>query len=206
MDYIRIHSRESGARQSHFILEDFFSRYPTPSPQDLYAWLWEGEFGPHKKERHTRTLLRLTQDIQEAYSFERAKLSDADGEDSSAHKTQRVCEYLGLSEKFLKVNILPYSKANCPLKRLLKLHLSLKEYKSDKFRFKQDWKLVKKVSIEEKDILSSSFDSFERSIDLYLAPEIRYTKIFLKRYNPYYCVVPHKSFFHFFPEYKLPRI
>ena len=118
---------------------------------------------------------------------------------------EEPCEYLGLAEKFLRVNLLPYFEAKCPLKRLLKLHNSLKNYKANRFRFKQNWKFLKEICIEEKAMPSSSFDSFERNIDFYLMPEIYYTQTFLQKHPPSYYIVPQSPFFQFFPEYKLPR-
>ena len=68
-DYIRIPQKKPETLQHYFILEDFFSRYAPLSPQDIYAWLWEGEFGLRKEERLTKNLIRLNKDIQKAYSL-----------------------------------------------------------------------------------------------------------------------------------------
>lgn len=194
-------------KQHIFIFEDFLSRHKNLSIQDLYAWLWEGEFASRKKDRRIKTLLRLSNDVQKAYIFEKKALSLPihSKKGGAAYQNNSICEYIGLSEKFLRINLAVYSRYDCPLKRLLELENSSQGLKASQLDFKQNWEFIKKISIEKNFFLSSHFEAFERSIELYLAPEMRYTKIFLERYNPHYCIVPQEAFFRFFPEHRLPR-
>ena len=200
-DYISIPKSKTKSIQRASILDDFFSRYDNISPQDIYAWLWEGEFGLTEEARRTTTLVQLSKETQKAYAAEE-KLLKAAQKNPSTNQSNNIYEYLGIAEKFIKINLALYSTHNCPLKRLIELQNLCRYHQANRFRFKQDWKFIKKISIEKKGISASIFDSFERNTGLYLSPKIKYTAAFLKKANPYYYIVPQKSFFRFFPEYR----
>jgi hypothetical protein len=169
------------------IAEDFFFTYPTATPADLYRWLWEGEFGPGAQAPEL-SLDRMMDDIRLARI-------------RSGGKRFPIYESLGLNETLLKINIVPYTDAACPLLRLLMLAERTHGMKTDTLRFKKNWQFMKTQIVPGMKISVDDMNSFENSIAFHMTPELPYTQEFLKIFGEGYRIVPASLFFSYFPEF-----
>lgn len=167
--------------------EQFLDNHPIARARDLYRWLWEGEFGPGTRHQPTR-LDELTQMIRTARMHKSAGL-------------QPMWEPLGLTCRFVHVNLIPYSDAGCPLKRILSLGERTRDYRADQLRFKMQWAFMKTQIIHGMRITVEEMVSFENDIAFHMTPEISFTDEYLTEYGSGYMVVPYDLFFETYPEY-----
>lgn len=163
----------------------FYKHYDSFSAQDIYTWLWYGEFG--YPELPTNDLSTLKKDIR------LARLSPP--------KLNLIWEPIGLSKKFIKINLGIYYEIGYPLKRLLQLVSEVEELqKFDRLTFKNHWNLMKIQFDYSKKITLQDFYNFENKIPFHMTPYLGFTEEFLKEFSPYYRIVSLDSFFQYFPE------
>lgn len=170
-----------------FIAEEFLSRYSECQPQDIYRWLWEGEFGPGSHAGEL-SLEALAQHLRRARMHRR-------------RENLPVCENLGLANVFVKINLAPYVDAGCPLKRLLMLEERNRDVRPDPLRFKKDWGFMKTQITPGMRITLEMMNRFEASIAFHMSPETEYSEDFRTSYGLGYRVAPREAFFQYFPEY-----
>ncbi len=190
-------------------LKKFLDDYKPSQPVDLYQWLWEGEYGLTKEKKSIPVNLKLlNKEISHtSQEFSQKKPKKVKGQDPIGAKEIPVCEPLGLAESFIRVNLMAYIRDGCPLLRLLELQKLVPCIRSNRHRFKQHWQFAKentiKIETENNYISNTAFEEFEKRTVLYTYPELSFSKNFLKRYSPYYQIVPQIEFFKYFPEYKI---
>ncbi|MCP5495570.1 MAG: hypothetical protein H7A23_13520 [Leptospiraceae bacterium] len=175
--------------QKVFALELFLEKYHHIDLQDIYKWLYYGEFGPSQliKVSKIPELQHLLNDIQ--YEASHDILSDT------------LWEPVGLSLKFIKVFLSPYFKQDCPLKRLISLMNRSIAFRGTRMHFKLDWSFIKEYFIRNKLYTKQDFYNFEDRNSYQILPDLPYTDEFLINFPYRYRVVPRKLFFEFFPEY-----
>ncbi len=163
----------------------FYEHYDSFSTQDVYTWLWLGEFG--YAELPANDLSSLKKEIRLARS--------------NPSKLNQIWEPLGLSKKFIKINLDVYYEAGYPLKRLIQLTSEVEEIQEfDRLTFKNHWNLMKIQFDYTKKISLQDFHNFEIKIPFHMTPFLGFTEEFLKEYSPYYRIVALDSFFRYFPE------
>ena len=170
-----------------FVLERFFQKYKILHPEDLYMWLWEGEFGYGDRE-NINTLDQLTDSIRKSRI-------------ETGSKKLPVWDYLGLNNKLIKINIVSYADHNCPLLRLLFFSERTKDVKSDSLRFKKNWQFIKTQISPGMDITVEEMIAFENQIPFHMTPQMNYTDDFLSQFGSTYLIVPGSLFFSTYPEY-----
>ncbi len=164
----------------------FYSNYKNYTAQDIYCWLWSGEFGYYQPAMDDLNTLR--EDIR------KAKIQPS--------KIRKIWEPLGISKKFVKINLDLYFDAGLPLKRLLSLIDRIREFQNvDKLTFKNNWNLMKiQVDFTQK-ITLKEFNEFQEKIAFHMTPFYPFTEEFLKEFGYYYRIVPLEDFFLYYPEY-----
>lgn len=188
-DYIRYFQRTDAVKDDNrlYIAEVFFERYNIENPVDIYRWLWEGEFGPGSKLPEL-TLDVLTDDIRKS----RIQMGS---------RKQPVWEPLGLNDKLLKINLVPYADSNCPLNTLIQFSERIKDIKANTLRFKKNWYFMKTQIVPGHALTVERMNDFENSIAFHMTPEMQYSEQFLEQYGNHYRVVPASLFFSHFPEF-----
>lgn len=162
----------------------FYDNYSNYTVQDLYSWLWLGEFGyPELPENDLAT---LREDIRKARVF--------------PSKVRKLWEPLGVSQKFLKINIDLYFDAGYPLKRLLDLVSRAKEETFEKLTFKNNWNLMKIQLDFTKPVTIGQMNEFQEKIPFHMTPYMPFTEDFQKEFGRYYRIVRQDDFFSFYPE------
>lgn len=180
-------SEHFSVEQMTTIAEEFLDRHPQAKAQDIYRWLWEGEFGAGSRSQASN-LDELTSAIRKARMHKTAG-------------TQPMWEYLGLTQRLLHINIIPYSDAGCPLKRLLNLGERIRDFRPDQLRFKMQWGFLKTQVVPGMRITVDELNSFENEIPFHMTPELPFTEEFTQEYGTGYIIVPQDLFFETFPEY-----
>ncbi len=170
-----------------FCLNFFFNHYSSIKERDLYRWLWEGEFA-------------FSQRLE--YSNLEQLLLDVHKSQSNGILTKTVCEPLGLSNEFIRINLLSYKKMGYPLKTLLDLQNLEKNFRPQPFRFMRDWKFAKNWCLQNQKFKVAAFDDFERIISFHLIPKLEFSTSFIEQYNLDYWIIPRNFFFSKFPEFK----
>ncbi len=170
------------------LAEDFLDHYREIMPQDIYRWLWEGEFGPGL-QAPTNSLDQLTYDLRLARMMEGAR-------------EQRLWESMGLGMHILKINLVPYVDHGCPLMRLLELSRKTLEMKANTLRFKKDWHFMKTQIVPGMEITVDQMNGFENTIAFHMTPEVSWSDHYMKKYGVGYRLVPRNQFFQFFPEFE----
>lgn len=169
--------------------EWFYSHYHSYTADDIYGWLWAGEFGYPPGQYPDASLHRLLEDIRLARYH--------------AGTIRSVWEPLGLENHFIKVNIAHYADAGCPLPRLIQLSERIREETNpNAMRFKSDWNLMKANISEGADVSLTQIHEFEERIPFSMTPYIPYTADFLSQFGMHYRIVPADLFFYHFPEYE----
>ncbi|MCS7206232.1 MAG: hypothetical protein NZ853_11105 [Leptospiraceae bacterium] len=163
----------------------FYNNYENYTPQDIYSWLWLGEFGyPElpKNDLHT-----LREHIRLANAF--------------PSKVRKIWEPLGISQKFIKINVDLYFEEGFPLLRLLDLVSKAKVSEStEKLTFKNNWNLMKiQIDFTSK-IDLKSINEFQEKVPFHMTPYLPFTEKFQQEFGMYYRIVPLEEFFSFFPE------
>ncbi len=209
-------SREQKRRSC---LARFMERYKVKQVVDLYCWLWEGEFGIGEKKEagsiaslYDDTNAARQEAVQKRYSLAKQQEGQAPQEEGSAYGERLfadesspghpVCENLGCADAFLKVRLLSYAQAGCPLKILYYLYCLSPYCKTHRFRFQEDWLFAQKYCIEKGLIAVEDFTNLAQTYPLHLAPELQYSEDFLAAYGSFYRLVPKNYFLRYFPEYK----
>ncbi len=168
--------------------ESFLDYYKKIKAQDIYRWLWEGEYGPGSNLPES-TLDRLTYDLRLARMMHGAR-------------EQNLWEPMGLAMKILKINLVPYADTGCPLKRLLDLSIRATEMRPNTLRFKRDWHFMKTQIPPDLEITIDQMSGFENDIPFHMTPEISWSDTYIDTYGIGYRLVPRHLFFRFFPEYE----
>ena len=172
------------------IAEGFLERYNVTEARNVYRWLWEGEFGAGSRTP-TASLEQLSQDIRVARMH--ARRAD--------YTPSGLCEEIGLAQRFIKVNLVPYADSGCPLKRLVLLADRGREARPDPLRFKSDWAFMKTQIVPGMELTIDRMNHFEEEIAFHMAPEVEYSEDHLKKFGVGYRLVPRSLFFAYFPEY-----
>ncbi|GIX40978.1 MAG: hypothetical protein KatS3mg129_0711 [Leptospiraceae bacterium] len=163
----------------------FYNYYRNYSAQDIYTWLWIGEFGYPEFPQVSLNLLRE--------NIRKAKLQPS--------KIRKIWEPIGISKKFIKINIDLYFEAGYPLLRLIDLIEKVKEFKNiDKLTFKNNWNLMKIQLDFTKPLTLKDLNQFQEKIPFHMTPFYPFTEEFLKEFGQYYFIVPMDMFFNFYPE------
>jgi len=172
------------------LAEWFYSHYKEYSAEDIYAWLWAGEFGYRPDGYPDADLHQLLSDIRMAR--QKPGLINA------------VWEPLGLENSLVKVNIAHYADAGCPLPRLIQLSERIREeIDPNALRFKSNWNLMKAQIYEGSALRLSQVHQFEDSIPFNMTPYIPFSNAFAEQFGSYYRIVPAALFFEYFPEFEV---
>ena len=177
-----------GPEYRAMLAEQFLDYYTDLKAQDIYRWLWEGEFGPGGNILDL-SLDRLNTDLRKARA------------DINVYE-QKLWEPSGLSMKILKINIVRYADSGCPLLRLLELAARTRDSVPNTLRFKHNWNFMKTQLISGMNVTPEDMNVFENSIAFHMTPEINYSDLFIENYGLGYRLVPRQVFFKYFPEYE----
>ena len=174
-------------------LEDFVKKHPDLEIQDLYKWLYYGEFGPDEnkildpKERQREQLMRILDDLESECMKE---------------PPPKVWDHIGMSSRFIMVYLSSYEKHECPMNRIINLVERAGAFVGSRMQFKLDWTFLKE-HIMHMDIgfNKQDFTNFEDKIDFYQLPELSFSEKFNKNYTTKFRVLPLSLFFDYFPEF-----
>ncbi|MFN3605461.1 MAG: hypothetical protein ACK4UJ_12205 [Leptonema sp. (in: bacteria)] len=163
----------------------FYENYDFFSVQDIYTWLWLGEFG--YSELPKNDLISLKEEIRLARI--------------NPPKIKKIWEPLGLSKKFVKINLDLYYEAGYPIKKILQFTIETQEIaKLDRMTFKNNWNLMKIQYDLTKQITLQDFHIFEEKVPFHMTPFLNFTEEFFKEFGFYFKIAPLESFFRSFPE------
>lgn len=166
----------------------FLDYYTEIRAQDVYRWLWEGEFGGGASAPEL-TLDRISFDLRIARTNPRVY-------------EQKIWEPVGLSMRILKINIVPYADGGCPLLRLLELARRTGELRPNTLRFKRNWYFLKTQIVPGMHISVDDLNAYENTIAFHMTPEVSWSTEFMETYGTGYRLVPRSLFFRYFPEYE----
>lgn len=162
--------------------------------QDIYKWLYYGEFGPEeqvgylKRDSTKSELENLLQNIKD----------ERDNPNLSPH----LWRPMGLSIRFIKINVSQYRKSELPLKTLEDLINRSPAFRGTRVHFKLDWSFIKEFLISKaKRYTKEDFYNFEDKFNFHQLPTVDFTPTYLKKFPDNYRIVPRKLFFDFFPEF-----
>ncbi|MDX1961019.1 MAG: hypothetical protein SFU98_20790 [Leptospiraceae bacterium] len=180
--------------QKIFAIEKFMQENPFYELQDLYRWLYYGEFGYQEQVSYLR---------REKLKPELIKILDEyKSEKDNPDISQRVWEPMGLSQRFVMVFITAYYNQKCPLKRIVNLLERSPAFRGTRMKFKLDWAFVKDYAIRKTGrFTKQDFYGFEDRINFHQLPEVTFTSKFLDAKPEKYRILPRKLFFEFFPEF-----
>ncbi|MCB1172441.1 MAG: hypothetical protein KDK39_02695 [Leptospiraceae bacterium] len=172
------------------IAEAFLDRYDVTEADDMYRWLWEGEFGPGQRQQ-VLNIEQLQQDIRQARMHYR----------KTGYHPGLICEESGLTRRFLRINLMVYADSGCPLNRLILLAERLRDVRPDPLRFKKDWEFMKTQIVYDMTLKIQQLRQFENRIAFHMSPETAWSDVWLERYGEGYWLVPRSLFYQYFPEY-----
>ena len=174
--------------------EQLYIKYHYFELQDLYKWLYYGEFGSEDHSGYLRQEKRLPE--------LEYLLADIKSEHNKTTLSERVWIPMGLSERFIMVHVSQYYKAELPLKTLAGLMDRSSAFRGTRVYFKLDWSFIKEYLIHrQRRFDKEDFYIFEDRINFHQLPNVDFTREY-KAFNPdRYRIVPRKLFFDFFPEY-----
>lgn len=171
------------------LAEWFYSHYHSYTPEDIYGWLWAGEFGYPPGQYPDADLHTLLEDIRQARQH--------------PGTIEQVWEPLGLENQLIKINIAHYADADCPLPRLIQLSERIRqEIHPNAMRFKSNWNLMKAQISDGSDVTLTQIHEFEERIPFNMTPYIVYSADFLSQFGFHYRIVPAELFFDYFPEFE----
>lgn len=179
--------------QKLFALKLFLKDNSEFELDDLYNWLYYGEFGAAEQKSY----LKEDKGIPELQKI----LDDIKSEEKIDNLTDLVWNPLGLSLRFVMVYLTMFHKRDCPLKRLINLMERSPAYGGTRMHFKLDWTFIKDYLIKNDIFTKQNFYDFEDKIGFHGLPKIPFTKKFIKHHPEKYRIVPRKLFFDFFPEF-----
>lgn len=177
-----------------YMVSQFLDEYPKLEIQDLYKWLYYGEFGYEegntflKAKKQVPKLQQILDEIQD----EKLKEYDYPG----------VWKPMGCAHKFVMVYLTPYAEKDCPLLRIVNLMERSPAFSGSRMQFKLDWGIIKEFVLKEKpEWNKDDFYQFEDRIGFHQLPILHFTDAF-HEYHPFkYRVVSQKLFFDYFPEF-----
>ena len=209
-------------------LDYFFTKYNSIREKDLYAWIWEGEFGfNYINKLGSFNLRELLEEINHS-QIKNSTLSDKTFNENNNQFTNlkninlvtpslekskysnyknlnifKLYEPIGLSNLFLKLDLYTYQSTNCPFTTIIDIQNSAKDFVPQSLRFMRNWKFAKDWCVENKKFSKVSFEDFERQISVHLTPRLEYSTDFMFKYETIYRIIPQKIFLNKFPEYKI---
>ena len=209
-------------------LDYFFTKYNSIREKDLYAWIWEGEFGfNYMNKLGSFKLPELLEEINHS-QIKNSKLSDKTFNENSNESINlkninlvtpilekskysnyknlsifNLYEPIGLSNLFIKLDLFTYQSTNCPFTTIIDIQNSEKDFVPQSLRFMRNWKFAKDWCVENKKFSKVSFEDFERQISVHLTPRLEYSTDFMYKYETIYRIIPQKIFLNKFPEYKI---
>ncbi|MCE9500517.1 MAG: hypothetical protein K8R21_08475 [Leptospira sp.] len=182
------------ADQKIFIIDNFLAVHPLAEIQDVYKWLYYGEFG-HEEQVGIFAKEKRLPELQ-------LILDDLKSEIIEENIPEKVWDPVGFSMRFVMVYLTEYNRRECPLKRLVNLIERSPAFKGSRMQFKLDWGLIKDhLTQPGKNFERQDFYNFEDKIGFYQLPEVSFTLPFLENYPVKYRIVPRKLFFDYFPEF-----
>ena len=168
------------------IIEWYMEHYNLTNLQDIYRWLWEGEYGSGNRDF---SLDKLIDDIHLARI--------------NSIKKDRIWEPAGLALTLIKINLVPYVNFGCPLKRLLSLEERVLNIHPNPLRFKEDWALIKTKYSKSKKLSTEDFNDYENSIPFHTVPIVQFSAEYINKFGLSYRILPRNLFFEYFPEYEI---
>jgi len=178
----------SGMELKVRITDQFFETYKEVTAQDIYRWIWEGEFGICNSSEDL-TLDRLSTDLRKSRTM-------------AISREQTIWEPMGLSMRIVKINLVPYADSGCPMNRLIELAKKSKEMKPNTLRFKRDWYFVKTQIVSGMTVTVEDLNQFENTVPFHMTPDLPFTESFVDKYGLGYRLAPRELFFKYFPEYE----
>lgn len=180
--------------QKIYSIQKFIEENPFYEVQDLYRWLYNGEFGDinennvvMKKGNHPE-LISILDDINQEKEIE--------------EPFDRTWEPMGLSFRFIAVYLSPYHLRQCPLNRVVNLIERSPAFRGNRVHFKLDWVFLKDYIIKKSNKFTKfDFYGFEDRYNFHQIPNIPFTESYIKNKPRKYRIVPRKLFFDFFPEF-----
>ena len=163
--------------QRIFSIQKFIQTNPFYELQDLYQWLYFGEFGSvmEKTDKPSAKTKPELIKILEQLKIEKEMQSD-----------DVVWESMGLSFRFVMVYLTPYHTLQCPLTRIINLLDRSPAFRGTRVHFKLDWVFVKEYIIKHSNlkqnqrVLEYSPENFSLNFSQNLIPEKMFCILDLK--------------------------
>lgn len=175
--------------QKNQLAEWFYSHYHSYTPDDIYGWLWAGEFGYPPNQYPGPSLQTLLNDIR-----------------MSRHhpcSLSTIWEPLGLELALIKINIKVYADTGCPIPILIEMSERIREeINPNAMRFKSNWNLMKAQIFDTAAISLADVHSFEDRIPFNMTPYLPFSENYQIQFGRYYRIVPANFFFERFPEFE----
>lgn len=178
-----------------FLITEFLELHPEAEIQDIYKWLYFGEFG----EAERNAFFSSQKFVPELHVL----LSEIKRESIDQDSSGILWEPMGLSARYIKVYLSPYYLRECPVKRLVNLMERSPAYRGSRMTFKLDWNYVKEVVSEMRpEFTKREFANFEEVINFHQLPDLSHTEAYLEKSPFAFRVVAQKLFFTYFPEFE----
>ncbi|WCL48377.1 hypothetical protein [Leptospira sp. GIMC2001] len=177
-----------------YLMSRFFDFHKNIEIQDLYKWLYYGEFGYEEQN----AFLRARKSVPQLQLL----LDQIDTEKSFEQQIDRVWEPMGCSHRFVMVYIAPYFRKECPLVRMVNLMERSPAFRGSRMQFKLDWSILKEYAMQrDKKFTKEEFYQFEDRIGFHQLPSQEFSEEFQETHPYAYRVVSQKLFFEYFPEF-----
>ncbi len=175
-------------------LNRFIEAHPIVEIQDLYKWLYYGEFGEvavqefYTERKNAPALHSMLEDLR----------VDAEKDRSP----EIVWEPQGFSQRYLMIYLTPYYNLDYPLMRVVNLIQRSSAFQGYRMRFKLDWILLKdEIVSRDLGFTKQDFINFEDRIQFHQLPELDFSDTFKAAYPVAKRIVATKLFFEYFPEF-----
>lgn len=176
------------------MVSKFLDRHPQLEIQDLYKWLYFGEFGYEDQN----SFLKARKAIPKLQQM----LDEIDNEKEMESQIDLVWEPMGCSHRFISVHITPYFNRFCPLVRLVNIMERSPAFRGSRMQFKLDWSLVKEYALSMyPQWTKDDFYQFEDRIGFHQLPSLDFSELYLTQHPYKYRIVSQKLFFEYFPEF-----
>lgn len=180
--------------QKLFLVTKFLETHKNIEIQDLYKWLYYGEFGYEERS----AFLKAEKGVPKLQQI----LDEIDTEKELEDPIQIVWEPLGCSHRFIMVYITPYYSFDCPLLRIVNLMERSPAFRGSRMQFKLDWGTVKEHMLSvSSDWSKEDFYQFEDRIGFHQLPIVDFSEGYLQEHPYKYRVLSQKLFFEYFPEF-----
>ncbi|MCG9874595.1 MAG: hypothetical protein MH321_07405 [Leptospiraceae bacterium] len=177
-----------------FLTANFLDRHPEIEIQDLYKWLYYGEFGYEEQN----TFLKASKKIPPLQFL----LDQIEDERAFGNISEIVWEPMGTSHKFVSVFVTQYFLKECPLVRLINLMERSSAFRGSRMQFKLDWTIVKEYALGMMpNWTKDDFYQFEDRIGFHQLPILDYSERYLQNYFHKHRIISQKLFFEYFPEF-----